>query len=290
MQGGQCGPGGLRGAGRVQVCGQVEFGAQRGEEALGGGFVGVGGPGGSGIRWWGCRRCSMRCGQAGWRPVWARRCKSGCRCGRRLRGEAGQGEGAGGRAGMPVRSEGRIWTVAALTSGQVRLVDEDGAVMAMLLSLLFAGSGVRGDGRARGGADAAAGVAGVAAGFGAGAGAGPGAACAGGGDRSARPSARTGNWLPGLGTPRRHDDAGPPSRWGDRGRRTRLVERAAHVRRGKVAGGCVPSGGGSAVLLLRDTAGRVLRRQPLGTCGAGAPLVLDAGAGRTGCRAPGGVL
>jgi len=44
---------------------------------------------------------------------------------------------------------------------------------------------------------------------------------------------------------------------------------------GKVTGVCVPSGGGSAAVLLRDMAGRVLRRLPVGECGAGAPLVLD---------------
>ncbi|MFF6866449.1 DUF4380 domain-containing protein [Streptomyces ardesiacus] len=44
---------------------------------------------------------------------------------------------------------------------------------------------------------------------------------------------------------------------------------------GKVTGVCVPSGGGPAALLVRDTTGRVLRRLPVGACGAGTPLVLD---------------
>ncbi|MFD5968309.1 DUF4380 domain-containing protein [Streptomyces sp. NPDC060311] len=44
---------------------------------------------------------------------------------------------------------------------------------------------------------------------------------------------------------------------------------------GKVTGVCVPSGGGPAALLVRDTTGRVLRRQPVGECAAGTPLVLD---------------
>ncbi|MFH8419369.1 hypothetical protein [Streptomyces collinus] len=36
---------------------------------------------------------------------------------------------------------GRAWTVAALADGQVQLVAEDGAVAAVLLSLLFADAG-----------------------------------------------------------------------------------------------------------------------------------------------------
>ncbi|MCI4145782.1 hypothetical protein [Streptomyces sp. MMS20-AI2-20] len=43
--------------------------------------------------------------------------------------------------GCQVRFEGRTWTVAALADGQVRLVAEDGAVAAVLLSLLFADAG-----------------------------------------------------------------------------------------------------------------------------------------------------
>lgn len=43
--------------------------------------------------------------------------------------------------GCQVRFEGRTWTVAALTGGQVRLVAEDGEVAAVLLSLLFADAG-----------------------------------------------------------------------------------------------------------------------------------------------------
>lgn len=68
---------------------------------------------------------------------------------------ADAGVGPGGRvragSGMPgrpvvelgcqVRSGGRTWTVAALADGQVRLVAEDGAVAAVLLSLPFADAG-----------------------------------------------------------------------------------------------------------------------------------------------------
>ncbi|MGW0191610.1 Mu transposase C-terminal domain-containing protein [Streptomyces sp. NPDC003362] len=43
--------------------------------------------------------------------------------------------------GCRVRFEGRTWTVAALTGGQVRLVAENGEVVALLLSLLFADAG-----------------------------------------------------------------------------------------------------------------------------------------------------
>ena len=43
--------------------------------------------------------------------------------------------------GCQVRFGGRTWTVAALADGQVRLVAEDGAVAAVLLSLLFADAG-----------------------------------------------------------------------------------------------------------------------------------------------------
>ncbi|MFJ3498833.1 Mu transposase C-terminal domain-containing protein [Streptomyces sp. NPDC086091] len=43
--------------------------------------------------------------------------------------------------GCRVRFEGRTWTVAALTGGQVRLVAENGEVVALLLSLLVAGAG-----------------------------------------------------------------------------------------------------------------------------------------------------
>ncbi|MFJ9968814.1 Mu transposase C-terminal domain-containing protein [Streptomyces avermitilis] len=43
--------------------------------------------------------------------------------------------------GCRVRFEGRTWTVAAITGGQVRLVAEDGEVAALLLSLLFADAG-----------------------------------------------------------------------------------------------------------------------------------------------------
>ncbi|MFD0655562.1 hypothetical protein ACFQ2Y_50840 [Streptomyces malaysiensis subsp. malaysiensis] len=43
--------------------------------------------------------------------------------------------------GCQVRFGGRTWAVAALADGQVRLVAEDGAVAAVLLSLLFADAG-----------------------------------------------------------------------------------------------------------------------------------------------------
>jgi hypothetical protein len=43
--------------------------------------------------------------------------------------------------GSQVRFGGRTWTVAALADGQVRLVAKDGAVAAVLLSLLFADAG-----------------------------------------------------------------------------------------------------------------------------------------------------
>ncbi|MFB7505218.1 Mu transposase C-terminal domain-containing protein [Streptomyces broussonetiae] len=63
----------------------------------------------------------------------------------------GAGGGVRARGGVPggpvvelgcrVRFEGRIWTVAALTGGQARLVAENGEVVALLLSLLFADTG-----------------------------------------------------------------------------------------------------------------------------------------------------
>lgn len=43
--------------------------------------------------------------------------------------------------GSRVRFEGRTWTVAALTGGQVRLIAENGEMAALLLSLLFADEG-----------------------------------------------------------------------------------------------------------------------------------------------------
>ncbi|MFF5728156.1 hypothetical protein [[Kitasatospora] papulosa] len=43
--------------------------------------------------------------------------------------------------GSRVRFEGRAWTVAALTGGQVRLIAENGELAALLLSLLFADEG-----------------------------------------------------------------------------------------------------------------------------------------------------
>jgi hypothetical protein len=43
--------------------------------------------------------------------------------------------------GSQVRFEGRTWTVAALAGGQVRLIAEDGEMVALLLSLLFADEG-----------------------------------------------------------------------------------------------------------------------------------------------------
>ncbi|MEV5643135.1 DUF4380 domain-containing protein [Streptomyces flaveolus] len=44
---------------------------------------------------------------------------------------------------------------------------------------------------------------------------------------------------------------------------------------GTLTGVCVPSGSGPAGLLLLDADGRVLRRQELGACAAGAPLALE---------------
>lgn len=43
--------------------------------------------------------------------------------------------------GCRVRFQGRVWTVASLAEGQVGLVGEDGAVAAVLMSLLFADTG-----------------------------------------------------------------------------------------------------------------------------------------------------
>lgn len=55
-----------------------------------------------------------------------------------------RGRGFGGpvvEVGSRVRFEGRAWTVAALAGGQVRLIAENGEMVALLLSLLFADEG-----------------------------------------------------------------------------------------------------------------------------------------------------
>jgi hypothetical protein len=55
-----------------------------------------------------------------------------------VRGMRDKGGGSVLALGSRVRFEGRTWTVAALDGAQVRLVTDDGEVLALLLSLLFA--------------------------------------------------------------------------------------------------------------------------------------------------------